>query len=301
MEINIVQNHKYDSVVLNSKLETSTVLEDIDRTLIDADAKRIKTAKRTEVTIKGSKELRNQLAALMNIRKQLTKSKERLLIKVFEKDSKFTFKGVRMSAGEDCEFNCGRTRVNNFVYDTAISEYFVTKTCTNYVYVSYKRLLAGIVIELLGEDVFEDIESSIEDCGIVGASDSDILLDLDWISDDLDDYKGTLVGNSEYVISNKFALDYFLDTIKIDGTFDAVIDSTRMKVLGYILTGLYKIADSYKIKLCLIDKDDTGFVFEIHDTEECDAFINELRRPVKARIFGRKFCFRPDVSVIKRR
>ena len=301
MEINIVQNHKYDSVVLNSKLEVSTVLEDIDRTLIDADAKRIKTAKRTEVTLKGSKELRAQLAALMDIRKQLTKSKERVLLKVEEKDSKFLFKGVRMTAGEDCKFNCGRIRVNNFVYDTAISEYLVTKADTNYVYVSYKRLLAGIVIELLGEDVFEDIESSIENCGIVGASDSDVLMNLDWISDDLDDYKGTLAENSEYIISKKLGLDYFLDTIKIDGTFDALIDSTRMKVLGYILTGLYKMAEAYKIKLCLIDKDDTGFTFEVHDTDDFDALISEIRRPVKARIFGRKFCFRPDVSVIKRR
>lgn len=301
MEINIVQNHNYESVILNSKLAGSSVAEEIDRSLIDSDAKRIKTAKRMEVTLKGSKALGSQLNDLMDIRKQIQRGKEKFTLRAVENRTNIEFIGTRGDLIDAYKFKGGCTRSNNYVYNSSISEYYESKPGTLYIDIDYKRLFSGIIIELLGEDVFEDIEETLDDCGIVGASDSDKLIDLGWISDDLEDYKGTIVGDSEYILNKRTGFDYFLEPHDIDGTFDLLIDKTREKLRCFILDGLYRMANNCQVRCSLIDISNTGFSLELALNNRGYKFIDEIRRPVKARIFGRKFCFRPNINVIERR
>lgn len=289
----INQNTLFNEFLLNDLLRN--VLEGpmkVDRKLLDYDIKTTKTRERKECGDR-KKELAKQSSYLCELRRAGTEIKK----------YKFSCKDARLVG---FPFKCEYYDEYKCVEKTSPKEYLVTEEKTAYISLDYTELLNGLALELSYPDyigLLTELESSLKSVNTVSSYDCSILYSLDWLYDlYFLEAKTGKICSSDYYVSKGAARDYFLNEVKIDGTYKNIIEQSNRITLDLILTRIANECSTNKWNVQLLGVHDTGFdlKFTIRNKADYEKFLNYIRSAVVTRVLGRKFCFYPQLTVIER-
>lgn len=292
----ITQNSIINSVVLNDIFNNTCITKALDKELIKSDLKHVKRSKRKCLKAPLRHRLNEQMQYIAYFGDLAQRGVNKITYSISDNN-------IHMKA--DCgiyksDIEIERIRACNHVYGTSISEFIQTKSKEAYIKLDFKDLFNGVILEVLGLDYISDIEGHLKNTRIATLNDGNILKDLGWSFDNL--YKqapGYACKSSEYVISSREGLDYFYERHSLEGSkFGDMITCTLKKLRLLILDELFKRCSE---KFSVIEFGDTWMLIGINIDNNYDKLISELRKPLVARIFGRMFCFYPDMTVIERR
>lgn len=290
----VTQNNTFNEFMLNDILHnTLEGAVKIDRKLLDSDIKTVRTReKKSSGVVK--KNINKQMKYLLELRRTATLDEKKL------------------------RFNCDQSSISsiplrNEYYDgykniekSSIADYTVTESKCAYITVDYKSLMNGLALELSYPDFIgslNEIEDELKDINTMTSYDSSILYDFEWL-DDLYflDAKSGKICDSDYYIESGISRDYFLNRVRIDGTYKNLVKHTNKVLLCILLSSISQECMNNRWKLQLLGVSETGFdfKFKIENKVAYEKFLQFLRGSITARILGRKFCFYPDVTIIER-
>lgn len=300
----INQGYDYNSTIINNMLENRKYFGTIDADSISFDQVNIKTEKRKEKTIAKSKELKRQLEYTTAI-KSAIKSRE---IKLRTVENGLNIKAKITTMKGFSLIDEQSIRGNKLVFPTNISSYINTKAGEAYISLDFKDLYCAIITEILGDDLipFDEVDEALESpvTSIILANDSSILYEEKLLDNEIyDSYKELGLRDSKYVIDSNTAMTYFRDEVQYDGTAKAVIEESFKKLRLALIELILKAEVKYSLycNMNLLDSYDTVVNVKADINKDYESLIDILRKPIQARIFGRNFCFYPDITIIERR
>lgn len=300
----INQGYSYDSTIINNMLENRKYSGTIDADSISFDQVNIKTEKRKEKTIAKARELKKQLEYTTAI-KSAIKSRE---IKLRTVENGLNIKAKITTNKGFSVIDEQSIRGNKLVFPTNISSYINTKAGEAYISLDFKDLYCAIITEILGDDLiaFDEVDEVLESprTSILLANDSSILYEEELLDNSIyDTYKELALHDSKYVIDSKTAMTYFRDEVPYDGTAKMVVEESFKKLRLAIIEYILKTEVRYALDcgMNLLDSYDTVVNVKVNINKNYESLIDVLRKPIQARIFGRNFCFYPDVTIIERR
>ena len=291
MDIN--QNTIYTETNLNVNLNSMLKsFVQLNKKFIDEDIRSLKAYSRTCNSIKTIKKIKEQLEYLVALRQSASNKINTYSFSV--QNGKIRGVGLRNE----------EYKVTNVSDYTALHDYVNVADNTSYIMLDYTDLMNGLALEVSYEDYLfsiDEIEEELDQYNTVSTYSGKILTEKEWIPEggfrEIKDYK---VGESSYKVSENNAIDYFYYPVKFEKTYKNIIESTNGRLKSILLDDVITASRDLKIRISLIDVTETGFVLNVSNKNENYAqLIAHFRKPIRARILGRKLCFNTKMTVIE--
>lgn len=147
----------------------------------------------------------------------------------------------------------------------------------------------------------EDMEGLLEDCGIAGVTDPDIIKQF-FKDEDIEPYKlgkKARIDDCMYISNEKHKIKNYFDTETFNyknSYYKDVLESNAIELTSLIAVELIRRVTRLQKFVKLIMIDDTSVVFTVKDDDI--EIVNSLISDMSIRIFGRQFGIIPNITVL---
>lgn len=190
--------------------------------------------------------------------------------------------------------------VRKFKYFNIQTVDYFNITNKSVIVLDYSELMNGLALEMGYIDLgygLGDIEEKLGDVGIVATYAASNLGELleDNLYYSLYDLR---IGDSPYIAPDKrCAYDYFGEKVSDSISYIGMLDSSSRKIMSLVTYDILTKAFNHKLNIELAAVYEDSLVLLVSKEFNAEDISNKLANAVVIRLFGRKFSFKPTITV----